>query len=80
MLSTKWTAMLAIAASALVSISAAAPAWNEGQYNDNPPYDFHGEIDKTDIFAIPLDNSEEEQDEELESMEKYSEEHEKSKI
>lgn len=80
MLSRKWTATLTIAATALVSVCAAAPAWNEGQYNDNPPYDFHGEVDNTDIFAIPLDNSEEDQDEELESMEKYSQEHEKSKI
>jgi hypothetical protein len=77
MLSRAWTTTLLIAACASVSISAAAPAWNEGQYNDNPPYNFHGEVDKTDIFAIPLDNSEEEQDEELDSFEKYSEEHQK---
>lgn len=77
MLANKWSMTLLIAASALASVSASAPAWNEGQYNDNPPYNFHGEVDKTDIFAIPLDNSEEEQDEELESFEKYSEEHQK---
>lgn len=61
---------------ATLGLSAAAPASSEGQYNDNPPYNFHGEIDKTDIFAIPLDNSEEDQDVELESFEKYSKEHE----
>lgn len=73
MLSKNWTASLTIAAISIASACAAAPE----QYNDNPPYDFHGEVDKTDIFAIPLDNSEEDQDDELESMEKYSEEHEK---
>ncbi len=38
-------------------------------YNDNPPYNFHDETDKTDIFAIQLDSSEEEQNEELETLE-----------
>ncbi len=41
---------------------------------DKIPYDMHGEHDKTDIFAIQLDSSEEEQDEEeeeLEDLQKY---------
>ena len=55
-----------------VYAEAEAPA----QYNDNPPYNFHGEIDNTDTYAIPLDSSEEDQEEELESFEEYSKEHE----
>ena len=42
-----------------VYAEAEAPA----QYNDNPPYNFHGEIDNTDTYAIPLDSSEEDQEE-----------------
>lgn len=38
-------------------------------YNDHPAYNFHGQHDKTDIFAIPVDSSEEEVEEELESLE-----------
>ncbi|MBA3815252.1 MAG: hypothetical protein H0X29_01785 [Parachlamydiaceae bacterium] len=49
------------------------------QYNDHPTYNFHGEIDKTDIYAIPLDNSEEEQNEELSEFEKESKEYEATK-
>lgn len=71
----KWTMTVAIALAASFSLNAEAPASSEGQYNDNPPYNFHGEIDNTDIYAIPLDNSQESQDDELESFEKYSEEH-----
>jgi hypothetical protein len=70
----KWTMTLALALVASFSVNADAPASSEGQYNDNPPYNFHGEIDKTDIYAIPLDNSEESQDEELDSLEHRSEE------
>lgn len=71
----KWTIALTLAFGASLILNAAPQASSEGQYNDHPPYNFHGEIDKTDIYAIPLDNSEEEQDNELESFEKYSEEH-----
>lgn len=43
-------------------------------YEDKIPYDLHDEHDKTDIFAIQLDSSEEdldEEEEELEELEKY---------
>jgi hypothetical protein len=73
------TLMALTALMASLSLNAASPAASKAQYNDNPPYNFHGEIDKTDIYAIPLDNSEESQDEELESFEKYSQEHDKQK-
>lgn len=55
-----------------------ADAESPAQYNDNPPYNFHGEIDNTDTYAIPLDSSEEDQEEELESFEEYSKEHEQT--
>lgn len=41
-------------------------------YNDNPKYNFPNkwdEIDTTDIFAIPFDESGEEQEEELDTLE-----------
>lgn len=56
-----------------------APVNRSAQYNDHPAYNFHGEIDKTDIYAIPLDNSEVEQDEELDEFEKESKEYKASK-
>jgi hypothetical protein len=55
------------------------PVDRSAQYNDHPKYNFHGEVDKTDIYAIPLDSSEEEQDEELDKFEKESKEYNKSK-
>lgn len=54
---------------AFSGLYAAAAAPKEADYNDHPKYNFHGETDKTDIFAIPLDESEETQDEELETLE-----------
>jgi hypothetical protein len=56
-----------------------APVNRSTQYNDHPAYNFHGEIDKTDIYAIPLDNSDEEQNEELEEFEKESKKYKASK-
>lgn len=44
---------------------------------NNIPYNFHGEIDKTDIYAIPLDSSEEEQEDELDELEQESKKHSK---
>lgn len=78
MKSLKLTLLTTMALTASFNLIATV-ASSEGQYNDNPPYNFHGEIDNTDIYAIPLDNSEESQDEELESFEKYSEEHQHKK-
>lgn len=43
-------------------------------HDDTIPYDLHPEHDKTDVFAIQLDSSEEEleeEEEELEELEKY---------
>ena len=59
----------------LLAYSAVQAAPSNKQYNDNPPYNFHGEIDNTDIYAIPLDSSEEEQDEELDEFEEESKEY-----
>lgn len=36
----------------------------------NVPYNFHGEADKTDSYAIPSDSSEEELDEEIDALNK----------
>lgn len=44
---------------------------------DKIPYNLHDEHDKTDIYAIPLDSSEEDQDEEeddLEDIQRYEQE------
>lgn len=41
----------------------------QAQKANTPAYNLHGEVDKTDIYAIPLDSSEEEQEEELEELE-----------
>lgn len=72
----KLTSILMLALTASVNIYAVVPPT---EYNDNPPYNFHGETDNTDIYAIPLDNSEEDQDEELESFENFSKDRQKSK-
>lgn len=56
-----------------------APVDRSSQYNDHPAYNFHGEIDKTDIYAIPLDNSEEDQNVELNEFEKESKEYNEAK-
>lgn len=37
------------------------------------PYDLHPEHDKTDIFAIPLDDSEEEENQEMAELEALQE-------
>lgn len=46
-----------------------SPTSKPAPYNDHPAYNLHDEHDKTDIYAIPLDSSEEEVNEELESLE-----------
>lgn len=46
-------------------LSAAQPAVSQ----DKIPYDLHDEHDKTDIYAIQLDSSEEELDEEEDELE-----------
>lgn len=71
----KWTTSAILTLAACMNLQAAVPPTSKAPYNDNPPYNFHGEIDNTDIYAIPLDNSEESQDDELESFEEYSEKH-----
>lgn len=71
----KWIFLATLTLTTCFALQAAAPQASKAQYNDNPPYNFHGEIDNTDIYAIPLDNSEESQEEELESFEQYSEKH-----
>lgn len=63
----------------IVFAAESAPVDRSTQYNDHPAYNFHGEIDKTDIYAIPLDNSEEEQNDELDEFEKESKEYKASK-
>ena len=53
---------------------AAQPASQSTTNESKIPYDLHPEHDKTDVYAIQLDSSEEEQDEEeqeLEDLEKY---------
>lgn len=47
-------------------------------HDETPTYDLHDEHDKTDIFAIQLDSSEEElaeEEDELEGLEKYEQQH-----
>ena len=43
--------------------------------DQNPPFNLRPQVDKTDIFAIPYDLSEEEGDDELEELEDYSKTH-----
>ena len=63
------TKMIALCAFVVPFSSVMATESKEPEYNDHPKYNFHGEVDNTDIFAIQLDRSEEEQDDELESLE-----------
>ena len=51
----------------------------QGANSPNPRNLTKDEINPTDIFAIPLDSSEEEIDEEVNEMEEYSQAHEHKK-
>lgn len=54
----------------MASAATQAPSQTKpAPYNDHPAFNLHDEIDKTDTYAIQLDSSEEEQNEELESLE-----------
>lgn len=63
------SALMAIVCSFVFASALQATQPKAAPYNDHPPYNLHEEKDKTDIFAIPLDSSEEEQNEELEELE-----------
>ncbi len=59
-----------IAFHAIAKENSTSPAQSNTPSDKNPPYNFHGEVDKTDIFAIPLDQDELEDEEELDKLEK----------
>lgn len=70
MLSKKVTNQLIIAIFAFAAnATASADEPKSAQSKPNTiPYNLHEEADKTDSFAVGLDSSEEEQDEELEEL------------
>lgn len=63
------TSLLAIGLVALVAQVNAETVIQASQIkSETIPYNFHGEADKTDSYAIPSDSSEEELDEEIEQL------------
>ncbi len=74
MLAKKWATrlMMGILGIGSYSLMAAEETRSSNQQADNVPFNLHREIDDTDTYAIQLDSSEEEQDEELADLENLS--------